>query len=161
VVLFVLSRRNKVHGFCHRSWSSSCSYVSFVRGLVINWGTEEGFSPVAIRGVLSTMAQALASSLCVRSPIRLLIPSSSLEPTVCPPCSSTVCVFPRASLFSFHSCFDAVLSSPAHYSYSRAPRIAAASASAATSNELISSQVRLYFRFHLEPSCGLFQRSPL
>ncbi len=130
-------------------------------GLVINWGTEEGFSPVAIRGVLSTMAQALASSLCVRSPSRLLIPSSSLEPTVCPPCSSTVCVFPRASLFSFHSCFDAVLSSPAHYSHSRAPRIAAASASAATSNELISSQVRLCFRFHLEPSCGLFQRSPL
>jgi hypothetical protein len=34
-----------------------------------------------------------------------------------------------------------VLSSPAHYSHSRAPRIAAASASAATSNELISSQV--------------------
>jgi len=34
-----------------------------------------------------------------------------------------------------------VLSSPAHYSHSRTPRIAAASASAATSNELISSQV--------------------
>jgi hypothetical protein len=88
------------------------------------------------------MAQALASSLCVRSPSRLLIPSSSLEPTVCPPCSSTVCFFPRASLFSFHSCFDAVLSSPAHYSHSRTPRIAAASASADTSNELISSQVK-------------------